>query len=179
MHFGAPHLRVVGGDTEQRVGRGRRAERPAPANGAMTTEADGDLLIFSQTRSAWFTHLDATEEVNQEPTMWASLADEGWRAAEQAARPAVGAETMAGLPRRVPQANLVPGTAPAAPRPLRIIRDAASIASHTTGYFRGWRRGQEIGGFAVGQRDRGAWEFNRDQRRDMDRDAAEHRTRRP
>jgi hypothetical protein len=31
-------------------------------------------------------------------------------------------------------------------------------------YFRGWRRGQEIGGFAVGQRDRAAWEFNREQR---------------
>jgi hypothetical protein len=184
MHFGAPHLRVVGGDGELRGGRARRAsaERPAPANGASAGggEADGDLLIFSQTRSAWFTHLDATvEEVAQEQTIWESLADEGWRAAEQAARPAVGAETMAGLPRRVPQANLVPGTAPAAPRPLRIIRDAASIAAHTTGYFRGWRRGQEIGGFAVGQRDRGAWEFNRDQRgRDMDRDPAE-RTRRP
>ena len=39
-----------------------------------------------------------------------------------------------------------------------------SIAAHTEGYFRGWRRGQEIGGFAVGQRDRAAWEFNREQR---------------
>jgi len=156
-------------------------ERPAPANPSVgAAESDGDLLIFSQTRSAWFTHLDATvEEVERETTVWESMADEGWRAAEQAARPAVGAETMAGLPRRVPQANLVPGTAPSAPRPLRIIRDAQSIAAHTTGYFRGWRRGQEIGGFAVGQRDRGAWEFNRDQRgRDMDRDPAE-RTRRP
>ena len=38
-----------------------------------------------------------------------------------------------------------------------------SIASHTAGYFRGWKRGQEIGGFAVGQRDRAAWEFNREQ----------------
>jgi hypothetical protein len=183
LHFTTtPHLRVVGGEAERRNGRSRRAaERPAPANASVNvSEQDGDLLIFSQTRSAWFTHLDASEEVEREPTMWSSLADEGWRAAEQAARPAVGAETMAGLPRRVPQANLVPGTAPSAPRPLRIIRDAASIAAHTTGYFRGWRRGQEIGGFAVGQRDRGAWEFNRDQRgRDMDRDAAEHRTRRP
>jgi len=77
---------------------------------------------------------------------------------------AAGADTMAGLPRRVPQANLVPGSAQPPPRQLRIVRDAQSIAAHTEGYFRGWRRGQEIGGFAVGQRDRAAWEFNRDQR---------------
>jgi hypothetical protein len=76
----------------------------------------------------------------------------------------VGADTGAGLPRRVPKANLVPGSVQSPPRQLRIVRDAESIAAHTTGYFRGWRRGQEIGGFAVGQRDRAAWEFNRDQR---------------
>ena len=78
--------------------------------------------------------------------------------------PAVGDDTRAGLPRRVPQANLVPGSA-AEPEPhVRIVRGAESIAAHTSGYFRGWRRGQEIGGYAVGQRDRAAWEFNRDQR---------------
>jgi hypothetical protein len=47
---------------------------------------------------------------------------------------------------------------------MRIVRDPKRIAAHTDGYFRGWRRGQEVGGFAVGQRDRGAWEFNREQR---------------
>ena len=44
--------------------------------------------------------------------------------------------------------------------------DAASIAAHTTGYFRGWRRGQEIGGYAVGGRpgreSAGGWAFSRD-----------------
>ena len=62
------------------------------------------------------------------------------------------AETAAGLPKRVPQANLVPGSPLREERPLRIVRDAASIAAHTTGYFRGWRRGQAIGGFAMGGR---------------------------
>ena len=51
-------------------------------------------------------------------------------------------------------------------RPLRIVRDAASIAAHTTGYFRGWRRGQEIGGYAIGGRPgreaAGGWDFSRD-----------------
>jgi signal transduction histidine kinase len=41
---------------------------------------------------------------------WTSPADEGWRAAEVVASPAAGETTQAGLPRRVPRANLVPGS---------------------------------------------------------------------
>jgi hypothetical protein len=134
--------------------------RPARSNGN-GGEPDESLLIFSQTQSAWFTFVDEGGEV--EPLDWTGLADDGWRAAEHLTHPTVGAATPAGLPRRVPQANLVPGTAQSS-RQLRIVRDAQSIAAHTDGYFRGWRRGQEIGGYAVGQRDRAAWEFNRDQR---------------
>ncbi|GAB3851235.1 hypothetical protein GCM10029963_38720 [Micromonospora andamanensis] len=113
----------------------------------VSDEGDGDLLIFAQARSAWF--VGHGEEADLD---WSTTADSGWQAAEQAARPAVGAETNAGLPKRVPQANLVPGSPLREERPLRIVRDAASLAENTTGYFRGWRRGQEIGGFAVGGR---------------------------
>jgi len=123
---------------------------------------DDDLLIFSETNSAWFTAANGDHKPN-----WDHLSsDEGWRAAEQVAEPTVGPETSAGLPRRVPMANLVPGsvTVKAAGRQPRIVRDPRRIAAHTEGYFRGWRRGQEVGGFAVGHRDRAAWEFNREQR---------------
>jgi biotin carboxyl carrier protein len=41
---------------------------------------------------------------------WTSPADEGWRAAQALAAPAAGEVTQAGLPRRVPRANLVPGS---------------------------------------------------------------------
>ena len=41
---------------------------------------------------------------------WSSPADEGWRAARVAASPAAGENTTAGLPKRVPRANLVPGS---------------------------------------------------------------------
>jgi len=41
---------------------------------------------------------------------WTSPADEGWRAAQALAAPAAGDTTQAGLPRRVPRANLVPGS---------------------------------------------------------------------
>ncbi|MFF0375061.1 transposase [Actinoplanes missouriensis] len=135
----------------------RSASPPVPADGS-----DGDLLIFAAARSAWFTGGPAeTEKVD-----WSNPNDSGWRAAEKAATPAVAAETSAGLPKRVPQANLVPGSPLREERPLRIVRDAASIAAHTTGYFRGWRRGQEIGGFAMGGRPgreaAGGWDFTRD-----------------
>ncbi|WP_045740202.1 hypothetical protein [Actinoplanes rectilineatus] len=124
---------------------------------------DEGLLIFAAARSAWFT--GGTEE--PEGVEWSNPNDSAWRAAEKAATPAVAAETNAGLPKRVPQANLVPGsTALREERPVRIVRDAASIAAHTTGYFRGWRRGQEIGGFAMGGRPgreaAGGWDFTRD-----------------
>jgi hypothetical protein len=126
---------------------------------------DSDLLIFAECRSAWFTEPGAEDD----DVDWATAADRGWQAAQQAAQPAVGAETTAGLPRRVPQQNLVPGSpvaAEAEERPLRIVRDAAAIAAHTSGYFRGYRRGQEVGGYAVGGRpgreSAVGWDFSRD-----------------
>jgi hypothetical protein len=139
------------------------AESPTYTPTAATADSgrpDDDLLIFSQASSVWFTNADDDTQPN-----WVGLSsDDGWRAAEQLSHPSVGPDTTAGLPRRVPQANLVPGSATTTSSQLRIVRDPKSIADHTDCYFRGWRRGQEIGGFAVGQRDRAAWEFNREQR---------------
>ncbi|MEJ3742092.1 transposase [Actinomycetes bacterium KLBMP 9797] len=160
----APPLRLVDADGPgARSARSRRAVERSAA--PVPEEGDGDLLIFAQTRSAWFVgHPEAETDL-----MWSSSeADSGWRAAEQLAQPVVGAETTSGLPRRVPNANLVPGSPlpPREERPLRIVRDAQSIAAHTTGYFQGWRRGQEIGGYAVGGRpgreSAGGWDFSRD-----------------
>ncbi|WP_406081877.1 transposase [Micromonospora sp. NBC_00858] len=175
-----PPLRLV--DAEQAARNSRpaaRAERapehrPAPPvehrPPPVADEGDGDLLIFAQAKSAWFVGQPEESDLD-----WSTKADTGWQAAEQAARPAVGAETTAGLPKRVPQANLVPGSPLREERPLRIVRDAASLAENTTGYFRGWRRGQEIGGFAVGGRPgreaAGGWDFSRDHGdRDDDRE---------
>ncbi|MET7371019.1 transposase [Micromonospora arida] len=187
QHLETPPLRLV--DREQAARNGRPAarteraaehrpsppveHRPPPMEHRpppVADEGDGDLLIFAQAKSAWF--VGQAEESDLD---WSTTADTGWQAAEQAARPAVGAETNAGLPKRVPQANLVPGSPLREERPLRIVRDAASLAENTTGYFRGWRRGQEIGGFAVGGRPgreaAGGWDFSRDHGdRDDDRE---------
>jgi hypothetical protein len=152
-----PPLRLVESDAAERNG----SRRPLAGEPPVDEGSDGDLLIFAAARSAWFVgHAGEEEEI------WSSIADTGWKAAEAASEPAIGAETTAGLPRRVPQANLVPGSPLRDERPFRIVRDAASIAAHTTGYFRGWRRGQEIGGYALGGRpgreSAGGWDFSRD-----------------
>ncbi|MGC4865085.1 transposase [Micromonospora sp. DT53] len=193
QHLETPPLRLVDREQAARNGRaaarGERAEhrppppvehrpppmehRPPPMEHRpppVADEGDGDLLIFAQAKSAWFVGQPEESDLD-----WSTTADTGWQAAEQAARPAVGAETNAGLPKRVPQANLVPGSPIREERPLRIVRDAASLAENTTGYFRGWRRGQEIGGFAVGGRPgreaAGGWDFSRDHGdRDDDRE---------
>jgi hypothetical protein len=125
----------------------------------VSADDDDSLLIFAATRSAWF---DRDDDAS-----WNSAMDLGWEAAGMAANPTVGDRTGAGLPRRVPHANLVPGAPPkASNRPLRVVRDPATIAAHTSGYFDGWRRGQEVGGYPVGTRQgrraAGAWEFRRD-----------------
>ncbi|HET8642049.1 MAG TPA: hypothetical protein VFM37_08920 [Pseudonocardiaceae bacterium] len=158
-----PPLRLVEGEGNGRsIPRGRRnalvdrsPEPPVP-NGD-----DNDLLIFAEARSAWF-----TGRSEDEVPSWETSADSGWQAAELAAEPSVGASNTAGLPRRVPQANLVPGSPTVPDRPLRIVRDPGSIAEHTNGYFRGWRRGREIGGYAVGGRpgrdSAHGWDFSRD-----------------
>ncbi|MGY0234611.1 transposase [Longispora urticae] len=147
----APHapeerpLRLVGERDGGRAGSRRRPAARAtvePRTAPIPEEGgDGELLIFSAARSAWFTDPNPESEFE-----WGGTADAGWRAADKASRPAVGGTTGGGLPRRVPQANLVPGSA--APltveRPMPARRDAAEIAAHTSGYFRGWQRGRGV-----------------------------------
>jgi hypothetical protein len=155
----APQVRLVD-DTAltSRIPKPRRTER----NGSDVND-DTDLLIFASVSSAWF-----SGDVTDGETTWNSGMDMGWRAAEEASlRPSSGGDTNAGLPRRVPAANLVPGSPLAPERPLRIVRDAGEIAAHTSNYFRGWRRGnQEAGGFAVGGRpgreSATGWDFSRE-----------------
>jgi hypothetical protein len=166
LRLDPPPLRLVDPEPERPVAVGHRMLDRGVEPPIDSSTDDSDLLIFAECRSAWFTEPGADDEAELE---WATAADLGWQAAQQAAQPVVGAETTAGLPRRVPQQNLVPGSpAPEEEeeRPLRIVRDAAAIAAHTSGYFRGYRRGQEVGGYSVGGRpgreSAVGWDFSRD-----------------
>ncbi len=75
-------------------------------------------------------------------TWAASAADEGWHAAEAASSPATGGTTEAGLPKRVPQANLVPGTASPEPATSVPARSAAATRDRFASFQRGIREGR-------------------------------------
>jgi signal transduction histidine kinase len=103
-----------------------------PANGQGTADSGTDsgqvtippagheqrLPIFDSLESDWFRRsgqtLTATTKTQAAqptgPGAWTSPSDEGWRAAQAVASPEAGEKTQAGLPRRVPRANLVPGS---------------------------------------------------------------------
>jgi signal transduction histidine kinase/outer membrane murein-binding lipoprotein Lpp len=86
---------------------------PAPAESGHQQR----LPIFDSLESDWFRRSGTTHATTQAPDpgapvapAWHSPADEGWRVAETVAAPSTGTTTTAGLPRRVPRANLVPGS---------------------------------------------------------------------
>ncbi|WP_171170146.1 nitrate- and nitrite sensing domain-containing protein [Streptomyces sp. I05A-00742] len=73
--------------------------------------------------------------------------DERWRRAEQVREPAAGGTTSSGLPRRVPRANLVEGTAqqqslPAGPQVSRAPQD---VRGRLTNLRRGIQQGRQAG----------------------------------
>ncbi|MEO3858948.1 nitrate- and nitrite sensing domain-containing protein [Acrocarpospora sp. B8E8] len=73
---------------------------------AVREERPEDFLpIFAAVESAWFQRSPEDKSWNQTP------ADNGWEAAAQ--QPSWEASTSSGLPKRVPKANLVPGSADA------------------------------------------------------------------
>jgi signal transduction histidine kinase len=76
-----------------------------------------------------------------EPRAWTSPGDDGWRAAAAIVTPKVGGTTAAGLPKRVPQANLVPGSASDQQTRTATMSEAAEIArSRLANFQRGSRR---------------------------------------
>jgi signal transduction histidine kinase len=81
---------------------------------------------------------------------WASPGDAGWRAAEAAAVPTSGGTTTAGLPRRVPQANLIPGTAQTESQSPAPSRSAAVTRDRFASLQRGMREGRGAGGSEQG-----------------------------
>jgi hypothetical protein len=70
---------------------------------------------------------------------WSSPADAGWQAAEVAQAPVTSGTTRAGLPKRMPKANLVPGgvTMPATPGPAP--RSAAQTRDRLSSFQQGVR----------------------------------------
>ncbi|GAA3099324.1 histidine kinase [Streptosporangium carneum] len=73
---------------------------------------------------------------------WQTPADAGWRAAQAASDPSLGGITAAGLPKRTPKANLVPGTAASVPvTPMPPI-SPERVRSRLSSFQQGVRRGR-------------------------------------
>jgi hypothetical protein len=137
-------------------------------------EQEEYLPIFASVESAWFRRpigeqapesAESPRRDEQTPPQavpsgeeaWRTAADAGWRAAAAASDPSLGGVTAAGLPKRTPKANLVPGTAslPAQPEaqqrqpaprpPLSADRARSRLSSFQQGVRRGRAevRGQE------------------------------------
>ncbi|MEU2973822.1 hypothetical protein ABZ634_18615, partial [Nocardiopsis alba] len=141
---------------------------PTPAG-----EGSDSLPIFDAIESNWFKRrsggptVDATETgpipqvpaaeerpaPKEEPAPsgqnarseqeWNSAADRGWKAARTAAEPLAGGLTTSGLPKRVPKANLVPGTAPK-PENFKQMptRSADRVRNRFSGFQKGVREGR-------------------------------------
>jgi len=123
------------------------------------------LPIFESVESDWFRRgrhsadrpnsssaaAAAAPDSNNSGAWTASAADEGWRAAEAVSKPASGGVTLSGLPKRVPKANLVPGTVGA--NTTEVTPPPVRSASVTRQRFESFQRGVREARAAVNSED--------------------------
>jgi signal transduction histidine kinase len=131
--FGTTRLPALGGDGGSATSGPAPIVVPPVGNGAAGSDGsqvtippavgasqDHRLPIFDSLESDWFRRSgtaslgSSSAAAPAEPVAagqtWSSPADEGYRAARVAAEPASDETTTAGLPKRTPRANLVPGS---------------------------------------------------------------------
>ncbi len=130
-----------------------QAQRSVIVPPAVGSGEEHRLPIFESVESDWFRRgrhgagrTGQAASTAASTSSWTSPADEGWRAAEAAHVPTSGGITLSGLPKRVPKANLVPGTVgsttshpPAAPASGR---SAAHARERLASFQRGVREGR-------------------------------------
>ena len=129
-------------------------DTPAPLN-SETSPADGGVIvppiesrslpIFDAVEAHWFgggrDSVGSPGVTTPAVRRWSSPADEGSRAAEIVEAPVAGAPTSAGLPKRLPNANLIPGAIPG-PQPVVLNRSAPAARDRLAGFQRGASEGR-------------------------------------
>ena len=121
------------------------ADSPVVVPEAGWPEPGSPLPIFDSVESDWFRtrgrtppRRDDAPADSSAAQVWTSPGDDGWRAAETVLAPAVGGLTAAGLPRRTPRANLVPGSAgDQAGRSVKLAESAEVARNRLAGFQRG------------------------------------------
>ena len=109
----------------------------------------GGQSLGGPSSESWPSPPEAASAPEPEVTWAASAADQGWEAAAAVSSPSTGGTTSAGLPKRVPQANLVPGTA----SPESVAPGPARSAAATRDRFASFQRGVREGRAAVSSED--------------------------
>ncbi|MEV4014292.1 nitrate- and nitrite sensing domain-containing protein [Nonomuraea angiospora] len=103
---------------------------------AAKVTSDEYLPIYASIESAWF----------EQGASWGA-ADAGWNAAKAAAEPVRDGETATGLPKRVPKANLVPGSATTASAPKDVPPmpsvSADRVRSRLSSFQQGYRSARD------------------------------------
>lgn len=112
----------------------------------VTPAEERRLPIFEAVESSWFGSARPAPGLARATVkagdQWSSPADEGWRAAQTVESPSVGSATEAGLPRRLPNANLVPGAVPVSQPANPPSRSAADVRDRLAGFQRGVSKGR-------------------------------------
>ncbi|WP_189708967.1 sensor histidine kinase [Streptomyces anandii] len=133
-------------------------DRPEPAPSAGHQLTDAGLprrgSIASGTNGARHVSQEApapTPESNGD-SGWRSQNDERWQQASQLRKPKAGGVTSSGLPRRVPKANLVEGTAASTPQGgPQVSRAPEDVRGRLSNLRRGVQRGRSAGSDKNGQ----------------------------
>jgi len=134
--------------SQERAPAGRDVSLPPAEDPA----EEAALPIYDEVQSRWFggggQAPGSAGRTAVGGSRWPSSADEGWRAAQAVDSPSSGAPTAAGLPRRLPNANLVPGAIPGSPTAAP-TRSAAAARDRLAGFQRGVSEGRAAAGEAA------------------------------
>ncbi|WP_327102186.1 sensor histidine kinase [Nonomuraea glycinis] len=111
------------------------------ASGPPPSAGDEFLPIFASVESAWF------DQGGSDAAWGTAKADAGWSAAQAAAEPVRDGATASGLPKRVPKANLVPGSADTASAPKGVAPMPAispdRVRSRLSSFQQGFRAARD------------------------------------
>jgi signal transduction histidine kinase len=127
-------------------------ETTSADGGVIVSSAEGPagtrrLPIFDAVESGWFRGgrltLGSSGITSAAGSRWSSPADEAWHAAETVDSPSSGGSTAAGLPQRLPNANLVPGAVPGT-QPVVPNRSPAAARDRLAGLQRGVSDGRAV-----------------------------------
>ncbi|WP_432142066.1 nitrate- and nitrite sensing domain-containing protein [Streptomyces sp. bgisy084] len=134
------------GDAEPEAPRPprRQAAPDAPQRGEARTGVRGEAPVNGARGTA---PAEAASQWRSSPN------DETWRQAEQIRQPAAGGITTSGLPRRVPRANLVAGTAQqqqSTQSGPQVSRAPSDVRGRLTNLRRGIQQGREAGTSSTG-----------------------------